>query len=76
MVSATLLERGIDFEVEQVIIYEMPDSIEKLKHRAGRTGRAGKQGMVNVLVSRECGILREYRRLLRENHQVRMEMVF
>ena len=76
MVSAALLERGIDFEVDQVIIYEMPDSIEKLKHRAGRTGRAGKKGNVNVLISRECGILREYRRLLRENHQVRIEVFF
>lgn len=70
LVCSSLLERGIDFDIDQVIIYEMPDSIEKFKHRAGRTGRAGKKGSVTVFVSRECTILREYRRLLRENHQV------
>lgn len=51
-------------------MYEMPDTIEKFKHRAGRTGRAGRKGKVTVLLSRECTILREYRRLLRDNHQV------
>lgn len=70
LVCSSLLERGIDFAIDEVIIYEMPDSIEKFKHRAGRTGRAGRGGSVTVFVSRECTILREYRRLLRENHQV------
>ena len=70
LVCSSLLERGIDFQVDQVIIYEMPDTIEKLKHRAGRTGRAGRKGTVTVFISKECTILREYRRLLRENHQV------
>lgn len=70
LVCSSLLERGIDFAIDEVIIYEMPDSIEKFKHRAGRTGRAGRGGSVTVFVSRECTILREYRRLLRENHRI------
>ena len=54
----------------------MPDTIEKLKHRAGRTGRAGRKGTATVFVSKECTILREYRRLLRENHQVIIILYF
>ena len=76
LVSSSLLERGIDFNVDNVIIYEMPDTIEKLKHRAGRTGRAGRKGTVTVLISKECKLIREYRRLLRESHQVFLKGIY
>lgn len=64
------MERGMDFTVAEVIIYEMPDTIEKFKHRAGRTGRAGRKGRVTVFITKECKLVREYRRMLREAHQV------
>lgn len=64
------MERGMDFTVDEVIIYEMPDTIEKFKHRAGRTGRAGRKGRVTVFITKECKLVREYRRMLREAHQV------
>ena len=70
LVCSSLLERGIDFEVDEVVMYEMPDTIEKFKHRAGRTGRKGRKGRVTVFITKECTILREYRRMLREAHQV------
>lgn len=76
LVSSSLLERGIDFNVDNVVIYEMPDTIEKLKHRAGRTGRAGRKGTVTVLISKECKLVREYRRLLRESHQVFLMAIY
>jgi superfamily II DNA/RNA helicase len=53
----------------------MPDSLEKFKHRAGRTGRAGRKGDVTVFLSKECKIIREYRRLLRESNQVKMYVI-
>ena len=61
LVCSSLLERGIDFEVDEVVMYEMPDTIEKFKHRAGRTGRKGRNGRVTVFITKECTILSEYR---------------
>lgn len=48
----------------------MPDTIEKVKHRAGRTGRGGNKGRVTVFITRECKIMKEYKRLLKDAHQV------
>lgn len=73
LVVSSLLERGIDLCVDNVILYEMPDSIEKFLHRAGRTGRAGRKGTVTALVNREWPLLQEYRRLLRESNQPDIE---
>lgn len=70
LVCASLLERGIDFDVDEVILYEVPDTIEKVKHRAGRTGRGGRKGRVTVLITKECKILGEYKRLLKSSRQV------
>ena len=53
LVCASLLERGIDFDVDEVILYEVPDTIEKVKHRAGRTGRGGNKGRVTVFITKE-----------------------
>lgn len=75
LVCASLLERGIDFDVDEVILYEVPDTIEKVKHRAGRTGRGGRKGRVTVLITKECKILGEYKRLLKSSRQVRQRVV-
>ena len=72
LVCASLLERGIDLEVDEVILYEVPDTIEKVKHRAGRTGRGGRKGRVTVLITKECTIVKEYKRFLKETLQVRL----
>ena len=70
LICASLLERGIDLEVDEVILYEVPDTIEKVKHRAGRTGRGGRKGRVTVLITKECTIVKEYKRFLKETRQV------
>ena len=70
LVCASLLERGIDFDVDEVILYEVPDTIEKVKHRAGRTGRGGNKGRVTVFITKECKIMKEYKRLLKDAHLV------
>jgi ATP-dependent RNA helicase DDX23/PRP28 len=45
LIATDVAGRGIDIaDVELVINYDMPTSIEPYTHRIGRTGRAGKKG--------------------------------
>ncbi|KAL2939981.1 DEAD-box ATP-dependent RNA helicase 21 [Bienertia sinuspersici] len=47
MVATDVAGRGIDIpDVAHVINYDMPGNIEMYTHRIGRTGRAGKTGML------------------------------
>ena len=75
LVTSSLLERGIDLCVDNVIIYEMPDTIEKFLHRAGRTGRADRKGTVTAFITNGWALIQEYRTLLRQAHQpdIRLE---
>jgi len=46
LVSTDLIGRGIDIQqVNMVINYDMPYSLEKYIHRIGRTGRLGRKGV-------------------------------
>lgn len=53
LVSTGLLSRGIDFQIDCVINYDFPDTIEDYIHRIGRTGRmqngTNKQGIAYTL---------------------------
>jgi len=50
IVATSVIARGVDFpDVELVIQVEPPRNVEQYIHRAGRTGRAGKEG-VSVLL--------------------------
>ena len=69
LVTSSLLERGIDLCVDNVIIYEMPDTIEKFLHRAGRTGRADRNGTVTAFITNGWTLIQVYRTLLRDAHQ-------
>lgn len=70
LVSTDLASRGIDFtNVKHVIIYEMPHTIEDYIHRCGRTGRAGKKGIVTSFLSNNCKISDELRLYLKENNE-------
>ena len=69
LVTSSLLERGIDLCVDNVIIYEMPDTIEKFLHRAGRTGMADRSGTVTAFITNGWTLIQEYRTLLRDAHQ-------
>ena len=45
--------RGIDVEnISHIINYQLPDEIETYTHRSGRTGRAGKQGVSIMLLTK------------------------
>lgn len=52
MVSTDLIGRGIDIQqVNLVINYDMPYSLEKYIHRIGRTGRLGRKGVAINLIT-------------------------
>lgn len=54
LVATDIASRGLDIEdLPHVINYELPGDAEDYMHRAGRTGRAGKEGMAISLVSQE-----------------------
>ena len=47
LVATDIAGRGIDIEgVEHVINFDMPKDIESYTHRIGRTGRAGRKGVL------------------------------
>lgn len=50
-VATDVAARGIDIpDLELVIHADLPNDIETLQHRSGRTGRAGRKGLCAVLV--------------------------
>ncbi|MFT7072102.1 MAG: ATP-dependent RNA helicase DeaD [Patiriisocius sp.] len=53
LVATDVAARGIDVEnITHVINYQLPDEIETYTHRSGRTGRAGKNGISMVIVTK------------------------
>ena len=52
LLATDLLARGIDIDsLECVVNFDIPRDIETYTHRAGRTGRMGKEGYVITLVT-------------------------
>jgi len=57
LVATNVAARGLDIDgVEQVISYELPESAELFTHRAGRTGRMGRQGEAVTLITPEDAV--------------------
>ena len=53
LVCTDLSSRGIDVQnVQHVVIFDLPSNLPDFIHRAGRTGRAGKEGEVTFVVGR------------------------
>lgn len=53
LVATDVAARGIDVDnITHVINYQLPDEIETYTHRSGRTGRAGKEGVSIVIVTK------------------------
>lgn len=53
LVCTDLSSRGVDVnDVDLVVIFDVPNSLPDLIHRAGRTGRAGRKGQVTFVVGR------------------------
>uniref|UniRef100_K3WQF6 RNA helicase n=1 Tax=Globisporangium ultimum (strain ATCC 200006 / CBS 805.95 / DAOM BR144) TaxID=431595 RepID=K3WQF6_GLOUD len=85
LVATDLASRGLDFaDVEHVIIFDMPHTIEDYVHRCGRTGRTRRlehqqassaqeddriPGVVTAFLTVDCEIATELLQLLRETKQ-------
>ena len=53
LVATDVAARGIDVDDNtHVINYQLPDEIETYTHRSGRTGRAGKNGISIVIITK------------------------
>ena len=61
LVSTDLASRGLDLEyVGRVINYHLPEQIENYIHRAGRTARAGRAGLViNFVTERDQPLVKQ-----------------
>lgn len=59
LVATDLAGRGLDIEsVDRVINYHLPREMENYLHRAGRTARAGRPGMVvNLVTERDSRLM-------------------
>ena len=54
LVATDVASRGIDVDdLSHIINYNLPDDPEVYVHRSGRTGRAGKQGLSIVFISKK-----------------------
>ncbi|KAL6059864.1 DEAD/DEAH box helicase [Balamuthia mandrillaris] len=70
LVATDLAARGIDVkDVQHVILYDMPPTIESYVHRIGRTGRAGRQGKATAFLTLQCTIAKELKELLQQTQQ-------
>ncbi|MGT2950513.1 RNA helicase [Streptococcus cuniculi] len=79
LLATDLVARGIDIELlECVVNYDVPRDKETYTHRAGRTGRMGKDGFVITLISHpeELKSLKKYatvRQLFLKNQMLYVE---
>lgn len=56
LLATNVAARGLDVDgIEGVINYELPESAELFTHRAGRTGRMGREGVAITLLTPEDG---------------------
>lgn len=71
LVATDVAARGIDVDdVTHVINYQLPDEIETYTHRSGRTGRAGKNGVSMVIVSKsELRKIKSIERIIKKSFE-------
>jgi ATP-dependent RNA helicase DDX41 len=70
LVASDVASKGLDFDINHVINYDMPKDIEAYVHRIGRTGRGDKIGLSTTFINRtsEFGVLLDLKYLLEEAH--------
>lgn len=64
LIATDVAARGLDIEdINYVINYDMPESVDTYIHRIGRTGRAGREGKaVSFVTSEEEHLVTEFQR--------------
>ena len=72
LVATDVAGRGIDVKnIDLVVNYELPHSIENYTHRIGRTGRGGRKGTaVSFLTQDDRDVMYELKKLLIESKNV------
>jgi superfamily II DNA/RNA helicase len=71
LVATDLASRGLNLPIEMnhIILYDLPLTIEDYIHRCGRIGRQGIQGQVYGFLTNQCTIAKELKQVLEENQQ-------
>lgn len=71
LVATDVAGRGLDVQgVKHVINFDLPDDIEKYKHRIGRTGRAGQTGLAtSFLLESDTEIMFDLLNTLKASNQ-------
>ncbi len=70
LVATDVAGRGIDVKnIDLVVNYELPFTIENYTHRIGRTGRAGRKGTaVSFLTNEDTDIMYDLKTLLKTSN--------
>lgn len=64
VIVSDLAARGLDFDISHVINYDLPYQLEFFKHRAGRTGRMEKEGIViTIALDRDSRKIQKLRQM-------------
>ncbi|KAL5486947.1 hypothetical protein EMCRGX_G019491 [Ephydatia muelleri] len=70
LVATDVASRGLDMrDVDHVINYDLPDTIEDYVHRCGRTGRLRSAGKATSFLTLECKIAAQLKDLLQSLDQ-------
>jgi superfamily II DNA/RNA helicase len=62
-VATDVASKGLDFNVNHVINFDMPRDIESYVHRIGRTGRSGRTGQSTTFINRYSLLIKNARTL-------------
>ena len=67
LIASDIAARGIDIEeITHIFNLSMPEDPKDYLHRAGRTGRKGKNGVViSIITSRELSLIKLYQKILK-----------
>jgi len=69
LVASDLAARGLDIQdVYYIFNLDLPEEPKEYLHRAGRTGRMGKQGLVlSIVTEKEAELIKKYQNVFKIN---------
>jgi len=69
MIATDVASRGLDVkDIDVVVNYDMPNTIEDYVHRIGRTGRAGNTGLsFSFITQKEAGLANDLIKILNQS---------